>query len=222
MATAPRARVVVVDDHEVVRRGLCNASPALEVVGGFATVEAFLGDATAAYDAVLLDLQLDGPENVTPTGGKPLIGTAAIRAIIDAGRGPIVIYTAITEDMLLAGCLAAGALGAVSKNSTISAIVDTVAKVAAGRMWVDPVMAAALTRLAEQRHAGALSPQQANTLRYRAQGLKQHAIAARIGVKDEETVHRYLKAAVDKLAEIPSARGSTTTEVDDDQHPGTR
>jgi transposase len=48
---------------------------------------------------------------------------------------------------------------------------------------------------------GALSPQQANALRYRGQGLSHKAIAEKIGVSDPEIVYRYLRAAVEKLAD---------------------
>jgi hypothetical protein len=79
-------------------------------------------------------------------------------------------------------------------------------------MWVDPLVAGALRRLADGRHAGALSPQQANALRYRGQGLTQRAIAERIGVRDPDIVNKYLRTAVEKLGE-PAGPG-------DGRHPG--
>ena len=132
----------------------------------------------------------------------PVMGTAAIRRLLEAGSGPIVVYTAIAEEMLLAACLAAGAMGAVTKSAPGTTIAEVIRIVAGGNMWVDPAIAGALTRYAQRRQAGALSPQQANALRYRGQGLKQQAIADKIGVSDPEIVYRYLKSAVDKLAAL--------------------
>jgi DNA-binding NarL/FixJ family response regulator len=124
----------------------------------------------------------------------------------------VVIYTSLAEDMLLAACLAAGALGAVTKAAPPAVLGDVVGKAVDGITWVDPLVAGALRRLADGRHAGALSPQQANALRYRGQGLTQRAIADRIGVRDPEIVNKYLRAAVEKLGD--------PADSDDGRHPG--
>jgi DNA-binding NarL/FixJ family response regulator len=142
------------------------------------------------------------------------MGTEAIRFLLERDRGPIVLYTAIAEEMLLAACLAAGAMGAVTKNAPGATIAEVVRIAAGGKMWVDPKIAGALTRYAQSRHAGALSPQQANAMSFRGQGLKQQAIADKIGVGDPEVVYRYLKSAVEKLAELDD--GAETN----GQHPG--
>jgi DNA-binding NarL/FixJ family response regulator len=208
-----RTRVVLIDDQEVVAKGLPHLTDQIDLVAVFTSVEAFLAAPCPPLDVILLDLQLDA--RARPDGRVPLQGTAAVRRLIEHGK-PVVIYTAIAEDMLLAACLAAGAAGAVTKNAPGETLADVVRVVASGGMWVDPLVAGALTRYAERRHAGVLSPQQANALRYRGQGLKQKAIADRIGVSDPEIVHRYLKAAVQKLAEFDADIGPD----DDDRHPG--
>jgi len=195
----PRPRVVVIDDHPVIAAGLAGIAPQIEVVASFLTVEDYLRAAPIPVDVVLLDLQLDaGRAGDAP----PVMGTAAIRRLLEAGSGPVVVYTAIAEEMLLAACLAAGAMGAVTKSAPGTTIAEVIRIVAGGNMWVDPAIAGALTRYAQRRQAGALSPQQANALRYRGQGLKQQAIADKIGVSDPEIVYRYLKSAVDKLAAL--------------------
>lgn len=199
MDDRPGPRVVVIDDHPVIASGLTQLAPQIQVVGSFPTVEDFLHAVHVDADVVLLDLQLDGGARGAAT---PVMGTAAIRRLLDAGRGPVVVYTAIAEEMLLAACLAAGAMGAVTKNAPGATITEVVRIAAQGNMWVDPAIAGALTRYAQRRHAGALSPQQANALRFRGQGLKQQAIADKIGVSDPEIVYRYLKSAVDKLADL--------------------
>jgi DNA-binding NarL/FixJ family response regulator len=204
----PRPRVVVIDDHPVIASGLMFLAPQIEVVASFSTVEAFLSAPPSPADVVLLDLQLDAGRRGGP---QPIMGTAAIRCLLERGKGPVVVYTAIAEEMLLAACLAAGAMGAVTKNAPGATIAEVVRIVARGDMWVDPAVAGALRRYAQRRHAGALSPQQANALRYRGQGLKQQAIADKIGVSDPEVVYRYLKSAIEKIADLD---GGEATEAD--------
>ena len=199
MDDGPRLRVVVIDDHPVIASGLTCLAPQIEVVASFSTVEDFLGAPPSPADVVLLDLQLDAGRRA---GTQPIMGTAAIRCLLERGKGPVVVYTAIAEEMLLAACLAAGAMGAVTKNAPGATIAEVVRIVAQGDMWVDPAIAGALRRYAQRRHAGALSPQQANALRYRGQGLKQQAIADKIGVSDPEVVYRYLQSAVHKIADL--------------------
>lgn len=187
-----RPRVVVIDDHPVVALGLSHPDSPVQVLASFAAVEEYLRVPDPGAQAVLLDLQLH------PAGA---VGTRAIRLLVDNGRAPVVVYTSFAEDMLLAACLAAGALGAVTKAAPPAVLRDVVDKAIAGATWVDPLVAGALRRLADGRHAGALSPQQANALRYRGQGLTQRAIAERIGVRDSEIVNKYLRAAVEKLSD---------------------
>jgi DNA-binding NarL/FixJ family response regulator len=211
-------RIIVVDDHRVIHAGLSASVPQLDVVASYTTVEELLDGQRSPHDAILLDLRLDSPSNVTARGSSPLMGTAAVRTLLDAGLGPVIIYSSVAEDMVIAGCLAAGAMGAASKAATGNGIAEVVRNAIAGRTWVDPTIAGALSAFAHNRHAGSLSAQQAEALRFRAQGLTQQTIASRIGVKDQETVHRYLRAAVDKLADHSFA----VVEDAQGRHPGHR
>jgi DNA-binding NarL/FixJ family response regulator len=205
--------VALIDDHPVIAAGLAGSVPRLEVVASFSSVEEFLRQPQVALDVVLLDLQLAADPG--RTGVRPQMGTRAIRSILAAGRGPVVIYTAIAEEMLLAACLAAGAKGAITKAAPPATIAEVVEMAAGGNLWVDPKIAGALVRYASRRHAGALSAQQANALRYRGQGLKQRVIAERIGVGDPEVVHKYLQSAVDKLF-----MAGRDEQLSDSYHPG--
>lgn len=205
-----RPRVVVVDDHPIVAMGLQHHDSPVEVLGAFSCVEDYLRAPDPGAQVVLLDLQLGsatGDERV-----HPVSGTQAIRLVLDNARGPVVVYTSLADDMLLAACLAAGALGAATKAAPPAVVRDVVDKAIAGYTWVDPLVAGALRRLADGRHAGALSAQQANALRYRGQGLTQRAIAERIGVCDPDIVNKYLRAAVQRLGDHESSK--------DGRHPG--
>ncbi len=89
MGDEPRPRVVVIDDHPVVAAGLAELAPQIEVVASFGTVEEFLRAPDSRPDVVLLDLQLDTGR--TGNAAKPIMGTEAIRRLLDSGKGPIVV-----------------------------------------------------------------------------------------------------------------------------------
>ena len=167
MDAEPRQRVIVIDDHPVIASGLPGLVPSLEVLASYSSVEDYLAAPVAAPDVILLDLQLDTAEGDS-SSVHHASGTEAIRMILDAGRGPIVIYTSIAQEMLLAACLAArrdgSCCGVHTQDRPLQSVVRIVAR---GRIGVDPAIAGALTRYAQRRHAGALSPQQAQALRYR-------------------------------------------------------
>ena len=194
-------RVLLVDDHAAYRAGGSAVLGQLKLARAYPTVEHLLTDADRpGYDAVLLDLQLNGRDARTPTGGVPVIGTTAVRLLVEAGVGPVVVHTGVVHDAVIAACLVAGALGAVSKDApTPVALAQVVDQAVNGRMWVDPLMAGALRRLQRGQHAGALSAQQAAVLQLRAQGLKIETVCERIGVRSQRVASRYLSEAVDKL-----------------------
>src|SRR5674476_1218443 len=83
----PRPRVVVIDDHPVIASGLMCLAPQIEVVASFSTVEDFLGAQPSSADVVLLDLQLDAGRRAGP---QPIMGTAALRRLLERGKGPVV------------------------------------------------------------------------------------------------------------------------------------
>src|ERR1022692_1673136 len=138
MEKQPRPRVVVIDDHPVVAMGLRHRDQEIEVVDSFSCVEDFLRVPSPPDAIVMLDLQLD--PGTAPAGrARPASGTHAIRLLLDNGRGPVVIYTSLAEEMLLAACLAAGATGIVTKQAPPRTIGEVVRLAAAGKTWVDPL-----------------------------------------------------------------------------------
>jgi len=178
-------RVVVIDDHTSVREAAeAGRWPGLVLAASYPHTEAFLSRhrGRADYDVIVLDLQLN--PQLGQSGPPPAIGTAAIRSLRNAGHHPIVLYTGIVADAVIAACLAAGADGAVSKNSPNDEIGRVVADVGRGHLAVDRALAGALRRLDAGRHAGGLSVQQGRVITLLAQGLNQDAIAASIGVGD--------------------------------------
>jgi DNA-binding NarL/FixJ family response regulator len=195
-------RVVVIDDHTSIREAADGGRwPGLMLIASHPHTEAFLARhrGRADYDVIVLDLQLN--PQLGQSGPPPAIGTAAIRSLRNAGHHPIVLYTGIVADPIIAACLAAGADGAVSKTSPNTEIGRVVADVGHGELAVDRAMAGALKRLDADRHAGGLSVQQGRVITLLAQGLNQDDIAAMIGVSSRKSVENYLRDAILKLSQ---------------------
>jgi DNA-binding NarL/FixJ family response regulator len=151
------------------------------------------------YDVIVLDLHLNPQQD--QSGPPPAIGTAAIRNLRNAGHHPIVLYTGIVADPIIAACLAAGADGAMSKASPDSEIRRVIADVGDRHLVVDRAMAGALKRLHSGRYAGGLSVQQGRVITLLAQGLNQNDIAEIIGVATRKSVENYLRDAIFKLSQ---------------------
>jgi len=140
--TAPRVRVLLVDDHAVVRAGyrlLLQNTPEIEVIAEADTGElACRKFAESSPDVVIMDLALPG-----------MGGLAAIKRIVARDRQARVLVFSMHEDPLFVEqALAAGARGYITKSSAPRALVDAVKEVAAGRIHLDDTLA---QRLALQR-----------------------------------------------------------------------
>jgi DNA-binding NarL/FixJ family response regulator len=195
-------RVVVIDDHTRIRRPEEGGRwSGMVLVASHPHTEAFLTRhrGRADYDVIVLDLRLEPQQD--QSGPPPAIGTEAIRKLRNAGHRPIVLYTGIVADPIIAACLAAGADGAVSKTSLDEEIRRVIADVGHGHLAVDRAMAGALKRLAAGHHAGGLSVQQGRVITLLAQGLNQNDIAAKIGVATRKPVENYLRDAIFKLSQ---------------------
>lgn len=183
-------RIVIVDDHPVVRDGLVGmfASEAgVEVVGEAADGrEALVVIAATAPDVVLLDLRMPGGD-----------GIEAISALRTEGRTMprILVLTTYDTEREIRTALKAGADGYLLKDARRAELVRAVTDVAAGR----PVLtAAALAVLAGRRTEQELTDREVESLRLIAEGLTNRAAAARLHVS-EATVKTHLAHAFDKL-----------------------
>jgi DNA-binding NarL/FixJ family response regulator len=132
-------RVLVVEDHEVVRdalAGLLRSTPDIEVAGVASSIrEAIPLLARATPDVVLADLSL-GDGN----------GTELVRALRRARlKGRVVIITGFSDQFAVAEALAAGVAGYVLKSQTAEEMIDAIRAVAVGRQYIAPVVEARLT-----------------------------------------------------------------------------
>jgi len=169
-------RVIVVDDHPVVREGLVAALGA-EVVGVFASAEEALASPLRT-DVVILDLELPG-----------LSGLDAIARF----AAPVLVLTAYANDEDIDRALAAGAKGYLLKGAPLDDIERAIAAVARGDTVLDPRITA--RALAPRRR---LSTRERQVLALVAEGKSNKEIAAALRIS-ERTAKFHVTAILDKL-----------------------
>ena len=189
----PDIRILLVDDHPVMRGGLraaLDSEDGIRVVGEAATGEDGVAQAAAAGpDVVLMDLQLGSGI----TGAE---ATARIRALPDPPR--VLVLTAYDRDADILPAIAAGAAGYLLKDATPeqlrSAVLDTVA----GRTVLAPTVA---TRLVERASSTqpALTTRETQILTMVADGASNQAIGRALFIT-EATVKSHLVQVFTKLA----------------------
>src|SRR5437660_12769570 len=144
--TTEKTRILLCDDHEVVReglRGLISRQEGMIVVGEAGTVaEAIDAAARSKPDVVIMDVRL-------PDGS----GVEACRAIREArSESKVIMLTSYADDEALFASIIAGASGYLLKQTRGQAVVDAVTAVAPGRSLLDPdVTGQVLERVREGR-----------------------------------------------------------------------
>ncbi|MFP5308946.1 MAG: response regulator [Actinomycetes bacterium] len=190
-------RVFLVDDHEVVRRGLralLEGEDDIEVVGEAATAGMALAQITALRpDVALLDVRLpDG------TGVEVCRDVRAHDPDISC-----LMLTSFSDDEALFDAIMAGASGYLLKETRANDLVDAVRRVAAGESLLDPaVTGRVLERLRkgdeEDPRLAALTDQERRILELVAEGLTNRQVAERIHLA-EKTVKNYVSNILAKL-----------------------
>ncbi len=190
-------RVFLLDDHEIVRRGvrdLLEAEPDLQVVGEASTAAEALSRIPPTRPGVaVLDVRL-------PDGN----GIEVCRDV--RAKHPeiqILILTSFTDDDALFQAIMAGASGYLLKQIRGSDIVDAVRRIAAGQSLLDPAMTnRVLERLRrgpdEDDRLAALSEQERRILELIAEGLTNRQIAGRVHLA-EKTIKNYVSNILSKL-----------------------
>jgi DNA-binding NarL/FixJ family response regulator len=201
--TAATVRIVVADDHQVVRAGfagLLGTQPDFTVVGT-------AGDGAEAVricrelrpDVVLMDVRMPGMDGIEAT--RQLAGPAG-------DRPRVLILTTFDLDEYVYDALCAGASGFLLKDVTAERLFEAVRVVAAGEALLAPAVTRRLiSEFARLRpHAAAppagrlaaLTPRETQVLKLVAEGLSNPEIAARL-VVTEETVKTHVSRVLAKL-----------------------
>lgn len=192
----PPLRLMLIDDHAVVREGL---RAVLEDGNGFTVVaEADSGNdalrqaETAKPDVILIDLVMPGlpaPESIRRL--KQLVPTCNI-----------IVFTSFAEDGMLRETMQAGAIGYLLKDAKRHDLVNAVRSVALGQPWLHESMQRQLVELMRKPPPAdpfaALTPRERSVLALIGEGLSNRRIAERLQLT-EGTVKGYVSAVLDKL-----------------------
>ncbi|MEK7675592.1 MAG: response regulator transcription factor [Verrucomicrobiota bacterium] len=192
-------RLLIVDDHEVVRIGLrtlLGRFPHVEVVGEAGTVAAALAETKRlAPDVVLLDVRL-------PDGN----GFAVCREIQKLPvESRVVILTSFADDETVFESIAAGADGYLLKEVDGEGLVRAIEKVVSGQSILDPAVTGRVMNRVKnlgepvaKDKMDSLSAQERRVLAHVAEGKTNKEIAGALGLSDK-TVKNYLSNILDKL-----------------------
>jgi DNA-binding NarL/FixJ family response regulator len=193
-------RVVLADDHAVVRRGLAGlleSTDDLEVVGvakdGSEAVELVREHRP---DVAVMDLQM-----------PVLDGVEATRAIVEAQTGTeVLVLTSFSDHARIDAAIEAGAVGYLLKDAEPDTLLDGIRAVARGESPLDPRAARRLLsratgtgeRQATSSATSGLSPREVEVLRLVVEGLLNKQIAGRLGIT-ERTVKAHLTSAYQRI-----------------------
>ncbi len=194
MANETIIRVIIVDDHAIVRSGLANflnAFDDLTLVG-----EADNGQdalrlcAELQPDVVLMDLVMPGMDGIETT--------RTIRARF--AEIPILILTSFGDDHKVQAALQAGAIGYILKNTSIHDMAQAIRAAYAGQSTLSPEATQALIRAHTQvpDHPVALKARELEVLEQLANGLTNPQIAERLSLS-VSTIKFYVSSILEKL-----------------------
>jgi DNA-binding NarL/FixJ family response regulator len=183
-----KIRILLVDDHMVIRMGLMTAvgdTPDMEIVAdvesGSEAVEAYR---THRPDVVVLDLRMPGMD-----------GIETIRALRDENAGiRTLVFSNYAKGEEIYRAMKAGASGFVVKDMALDRLLEAIRKVHGGEQYIPPEVAARVgERLLVQ-----LSPREVEVIQHVAKGFSNKEIAAQLGVV-EGTVKIHVANILSKL-----------------------
>lgn len=189
-------RILLVDDHPVVREGLAAilaAEPDFDVVGEAGSGEdAIRVAAESNPEVVVIDVRLPG-----------ISGIEACQQLVTRNpRVRVVVLSSFPDNGAMVSAFSAGARGYVIKESDPTVLRQAVRAAAAGDTYVDPRVAAKLVALATRgtrvRGPHGLSRQEMRVLELLPRGLSNREIGVHLGIS-QHTVKTHLRNAMHKL-----------------------
>jgi len=186
-------RVLLVDDHPVVRAGLTGileAEDGIEVAGEAASAaEAVTAARAVRPDVVLMDLRMPGGDGVA--------ATAAVLKEVPATR--VLVLTTYESDSDILRAIEAGATGYLLKDAGRGELVKAIRAAARGETVLAPAVATRIVdRMRRPLPADALSPREVEVLRLVARGLSNPEIGRELSIS-EATVKTHLLRTFHKL-----------------------
>jgi len=188
-------RLLIVDDHNVVRQGLrflLEHEPDIQVTGDCADgASALVAVQRLVPNVVLLDLQMPGMDGITTLRELKALSPATQVIVLTSHHGDDLVFDAVR----------AGATSYLLKTAGVEEVVRAVRAAARGESVLDPSVAARV--LQEMRGHGRepvdqLSPREVEVLRALARGRSNKEIASALGI-GEETVKTHVSNILSKL-----------------------
>ena len=195
MSVAPETiRIVIVDDHQLVRVGLRQVlSTAAEIT--------IVAEGKSGADALRLVAEFQPDVLVLDVNLPDVSGVEVTRRVREQGAATAILILSIHEDReTVLGLVEAGATGYVLKDDATETLAGAVRAVACGESWLSPKIAGYLVRHArgETEPLSPLTQREVEVLRLVAQGLDNEAIAQNLSVT-RQTVQNHVSTIYSKL-----------------------
>ncbi|WP_093263896.1 response regulator [Thermostaphylospora chromogena] len=196
-------RVLIVDDHPVVReglRGMLEADPRVNVAGEAASGdEAVVRARELVPDVVLMDLRMPGGDGVSAT----------TRILAEHPRTRVVVLTTYETDRDIVRAVEAGAAGYLLKDTSRTDLLNAITAAVRGETVLSPSVAAKLVTRMRAPAAESLTPRERQVLSLVATGLTNAEIGRRLYIS-ETTVKTHLLRIFGKLGVSDRTAAVTT------------
>ena len=175
MENSPKIRIMVVDDHPLVRAGICaiiGLQPDMQVIGEFDDAQAAILNVGSKHpDIVLMDLRLHG-----------MSGLEAIRVLSKGSPSVrIIVLTTYEGDEDIHQALEAGAASYIIKGLNHDRLLQGIRKVHAGQTYLPREV----SKVIDDRPPDELSAREREVLLLLAEGLSNRDIAAELGIAEK-------------------------------------